>query len=101
MTSCSADGLRAPAGAAAAHAAEATPVTRHDGAANGTDGRISHVNQLLQRVGGVHVAGLCAAGKTQTRLIAATIGVPRLRRTRSGCASARDDKFKKGAGTRR
>ena len=48
--------LTAPAGAAAAHAAVAASVARHDGAADLTAGSVAHVNQVLQRVGGVDKA---------------------------------------------
>ena len=40
----------------AAHAPIATAVTRHDGAADGADWSVAHVDQFLQRVGGVDVA---------------------------------------------
>lgn len=44
---CDESFLRAPAGAAAAHASVAASIPGHDGAADGADGRVAHVNQVL------------------------------------------------------
>src|SRR5271167_1121793 len=85
----SVDGLAAPTRAPATHASVAASIPRHNGAADGTAWRVAHVNQVLQRVGGVVVAGNHAAGKTEPRLCIAIIGVLRLRRARSGRTSAK------------
>ena len=49
--------LRAPAGAAAAHALIATAISYHDAAADVTAGGVSHVDHAGQGIGGVDGAG--------------------------------------------
>src|ERR1700722_8910950 len=47
----------APARAPAAHTPVATPVPRHDAAAEAAAGRVAHVDDAGERVGGVNGAG--------------------------------------------
>src|SRR5271167_523080 len=62
----SVDGLAAPTRAPATHASVAASIPRHNGAADGTAWRVAHVNQVLQRVGGVMVAGQRTAGNRRS-----------------------------------
>src|SRR5208337_1510563 len=78
--------LTAPTRAPAAHAAVATAVPGHDGAADRATGGVAHVDQLFQRVGCV-VVSRHSSPRNALRWQSHTVGVTEAKSRSLGCAS--------------